>query len=165
MTVEDKYDGPRLEASSGEVSSGDEGKGKPVVTLDFMKQLMAYYKDRKTLHRRYAFQVRVTVSQLCSLSCCLWALLAKIHDNNTWCFMFAICFQILVDILSYFKTQPTLVDVDVPDGKKFTICGDIHGQFYDLMNVFELNGLPSEDNPYLFNGKPSYQNPHVFHFS
>ena len=71
--------------------------------------------------------------------------------------MFAICFQILVDILSYFKTQPTLVDVDVPDGKKFTICGDIHGQFYDLMNVFELNGLPSEDNPYLFNGKPPYQ--------
>ena len=57
MSVEDKYDGPRLEASSGEVSSGDEGKGKPVVTLDFMKQLMAYYKDRKTLHRRYAFQV------------------------------------------------------------------------------------------------------------
>ena len=71
--------------------------------------------------------------------------------------MFAICFQILVDILSYFKTQPTLVDVDVPDGKKFTICGDIHGQFYDLMNVFELNGLPSEDNPYLFNGKLSCQ--------
>ena len=66
--------------------------------------------------------------------------------------MFVI-FQMLVDILTYFKTQPTLVDVDVPDGKKFTICGDIHGQFYDLMNIFELNGLPSEENPYLFNGK------------
>ena len=51
--------------------------------------------------------------------------------------MFAVFFQILVDILSYFKTQPTLVDVDVPDGKKFTICGDIHGQFYNFMNVFE----------------------------
>lgn len=25
-------------------------------------------------------------------------------------------------------------------------------QFYDLINIFELNGLPSEDNPYLFNG-------------
>lgn len=25
-------------------------------------------------------------------------------------------------------------------------------QFYDLLNIFKLNGLPSEENPYLFNG-------------
>ena len=74
------------------------------------------------------------------------------HYKNGKCLHRRYAFQILKDILHFFKTQPTLVDVDVPDGSKFTICGDIHGQYFDLMNIFELNGLPSEDNPYLFNG-------------
>lgn len=61
-------------------------------------------------------------------------------------------YQILVEIKNFFIKQPSLVDITVPKGEKFTVCGDIHGQFYDLLNIFELNGLPSESNPYLFNG-------------
>lgn len=53
---------------------------------------------------------------------------------------------------AFLRKQPSLVDVKIPDDGKFTVCGDIHGQFYDLMNIFDKNGLPSETNPYLFNG-------------
>nr|XP_037271962.1 serine/threonine-protein phosphatase 5-like [Rhipicephalus microplus] len=61
-------------------------------------------------------------------------------------------YKILVDAKALFQPLPSLVDIAVPPECKFTICGDIHGQFFDLMNIFELNGLPSETNPYLFNG-------------
>ena len=50
------------------------------------------------------------------------------------------------------KALPSLVDVDVPAGQKVTICGDTHGQYFDLLHIFKLNGLPSLSNPYVFNG-------------
>ncbi|KAF6772989.1 hypothetical protein AHF37_08204 [Paragonimus kellicotti] len=59
---------------------------------------------------------------------------------------------ILKEMYHYLRSLPTLIDIDVPEGAKFTVCGDIHGQFYDLMHIFDLNGLPSKENPYLFNG-------------
>lgn len=62
---------------------------------------------------------------------------------------FCAIFQILLMIRKMFESLPTLVDIEVSVGHKFTVCGDIHGQFYDLCNIFELNGLPSEENPYV----------------
>ncbi|GAB4824812.1 Serine/threonine-protein phosphatase 5 [Ancistrocladus abbreviatus] len=61
-------------------------------------------------------------------------------------------FQIVLQTREMLRALPSLVDITVPDGRHFTVCGDVHGQFYDLLNIFELNGLPSEENPYLFNG-------------
>ncbi|XP_040973468.1 serine/threonine-protein phosphatase 5 isoform X1 [Gossypium hirsutum] len=104
-----------------------------VVTLDFVKKMMDDFKNQKCLHKRYAF-------------------------------------QIVLQMRKMLRSQPSLVDINVPDGSHFTVCGDVHGQFqlcfffldntailiclmfYDLINIFELNGLPSEENPYLFNG-------------
>ena len=50
------------------------------------------------------------------------------------------------------QKQEALIDIYIPKGKKFTVVGDIHGQFYDLLHIFEINGFPGEDNLYLFNG-------------
>lgn len=60
--------------------------------------------------------------------------------------------EILSQVYKYFVGESTLVDVDIEYGKEFTVVGDIHGQFYDLLNIFKINKLPSDENPYLFNG-------------
>uniref|UniRef100_A0A8C2SX94 Serine/threonine-protein phosphatase n=1 Tax=Coturnix japonica TaxID=93934 RepID=A0A8C2SX94_COTJA len=61
-------------------------------------------------------------------------------------------YQILVQVKEVLSKLPTLVETTLKETEMVTVCGDTHGQFYDLLNIFELNGLPSESNPYIFNG-------------
>jgi len=60
--------------------------------------------------------------------------------------------EVVLQARDVLKAHATLMDIPVPEGTHFTVCGDVHGQYYDLLNIFELNGLPSTENPYLFNG-------------
>lgn len=60
--------------------------------------------------------------------------------------------QIIVEAYNVFRALPSLVDITVQPQNHITVCGDTHGQYYDVLHIFELNGLPSLDNPYVFNG-------------
>jgi len=53
-----------------------------------------------------------------------------------------------VEAKKILDAEPTLVDFE----GKVTVFGDIHGQFYDLLNIFSINGYPSGTNPCVFNG-------------
>ncbi|XP_024387762.1 serine/threonine-protein phosphatase 5 [Physcomitrium patens] len=101
IVVDDSYQGARIEEDN--------------ITLDFVTKMIDDFKQQRSVHTRYAFQILLKTREL---------LLAT----------------------------PTLVHIAIPDGGHFTVCGDIHGQYYDLLNIFKLNGLPSKENPYLFNG-------------
>nr|XP_027202171.1 serine/threonine-protein phosphatase 5-like [Dermatophagoides pteronyssinus] len=61
--------------------------------------------------------------------------------------------KIIAKATQFSKTLPNVVRINSDVAKAtVTVCGDIHGQYYDLLNIFKLNGKPSETNYYVFNG-------------
>lgn len=72
--------------------------------------------------------------------------------------------RLLISCKHYFEKLPSLIEISIPDAPpdhespnnnvapRVTVCGDTHGQFYDVLHIFEINGYPSPTNPYLFNG-------------
>jgi len=60
--------------------------------------------------------------------------------------------MIIVKATELFEKDDTLVHIALDDLEEITVCGDVHGQYYDMLNIFGINGNPSEENPYLFNG-------------
>ncbi|EZF73992.1 hypothetical protein H105_04321 [Trichophyton soudanense CBS 452.61] len=61
-------------------------------------------------------------------------------------------FQIVKAVRDIVYNEPTMVEIGVEEGSKLTVCGDTHGQFFDLLEIFRLNGFPSDTHSYLFNG-------------
>ncbi|KAI8338341.1 Metallo-dependent phosphatase-like protein [Chlamydoabsidia padenii] len=61
-------------------------------------------------------------------------------------------FMILLAVRKMMMQAPSLIDITIPKDGKLTVCGDVHGQFYDFINIFTFNGYPSANHAYLFNG-------------
>lgn len=69
--------------------------------------------------------------------------------------------RVLLSARKYFANLSSLMEIDLPASPpshdtnskpRLTVCGDTHGQYYDVLNIFEMNGWPDKTNPYLFNG-------------
>lgn len=61
-------------------------------------------------------------------------------------------YQIVKAVRDIVYNEPTMVETQVAPKTTLTVCGDTHGQYFDLLEIFRLNGFPTDEHPYLFNG-------------
>eukprot|EP00937_MAST-01D_sp_MAST-1D-sp2_P002623 g2623.t1 len=136
MAVPGDYDGPRLPES-----------GAGGIDAAFVDAMLERFRSQKTIHRKYLIQILLACIDFFRAQPSLTDISLPATEAST--------------------STPPGGDGDGDGGEAeekaastpaagyephVNVCGDTHGQFYDLLNIFELGGKPSPSNPFLFNG-------------
>eukprot|EP00210_Caulerpa_lentillifera_P006344 g6060.t1 len=61
--------------------------------------------------------------------------------------------ELFKNAIQILKTEPTVLDLDFLDVEiQVTVVGDTHGQFHDVLKMFEVAGVPSNQSTFILNG-------------
>lgn len=130
IQIESSWSGPSLEISATKTDgvSTVEVQG---INNEYLQYMIQHFKDGKTLPKKHVLAIVNLVHQI----------LAK---EKT-----------MVEVSlphSKLKAGPADDEIIVDGASTFTVVGDTHGQFYDVLHMFEKFGYVGPDHVYLFNG-------------
>lgn len=146
MTVEDSYKGAPLEITIDENEKTTESSDDTHEDYSKMSESQALKKIRSLLKNLHVNVTQTFIDSMITLF--------KDGKQIPRKYLFAI----VLYAMKIFIEEPTMVEIDLAEATKIdkqakiTVCGDTHGQFYDLLNIFEKNGYPSKTHIYVFNG-------------
>jgi serine/threonine-protein phosphatase 5 len=133
VQIEKSWTGPELEITSSRDSDGHLSVDIQGVNIEYLKYAIKHFKEGGRLPKRHVFAIIAKVNEI-------------LRTENT-----------LVEIsLPHAKIDHALLDkpddILLTNGKTITVVGDTHGQFYDVMNLFDKFGFVSDEHIYLING-------------
>ena len=106
------------------------------------------YTKRRVPSVNYPATEKLTYSQLCDPETNILNFeIVKNHLQREGRFTLQAATTLIQKATEILSEEDTLLDLDTP----LTVCGDIHGQFFDLIKLFEVGGHP-KDVKYLFLG-------------
>lgn len=135
ILVEKSWDGPALDISTSKKSGGDGVQDMDIeikgLDIDYLKFMIKRFKEGGKLPKKHVFAIIAKVHQILKQE----ASMVEVSIPHP-------------DIPSEYSSD----EVVLPNGKKVTVVGDTHGQFYDVLNLFSRFGHVSDDHIFLFNG-------------
>jgi serine/threonine-protein phosphatase 5 len=140
IVVESSYTGPRIAYDSN---------NQPVIDIEFVKECIEYMRIQKFIHRKYVIEIlQHAIKYFCTLPSLINVSIPRINSSSSTTSTTSSSDSSSIDAMNTGISQMELSE----ELGTLTVCGDTHGQFYDLLNIFTLGGFPSSTNAYLFNG-------------
>lgn len=131
LLIEKTWTGPSLDITVKERAANDIDIDIQGLDNDYLKYMIKHFKNGGKLPKKHVFAIVAKVYQL-------------LRQEAT-----------MVEIsLPHSKLSQSEENTNelIVGGKKITVVGDTHGQFYDVLNLFNKFGFVSEDHIYVFNG-------------
>lgn len=131
MIIEKTWEGPSLEITSTTTESGVKVDIEGL-DLGYLKYMIKHFKAGGKIPKKHAFAIIAKVTEICK------------HEKTM--------VELSLPHNLYTNAEASKDELLLAKSKKLTVVGDTHGQFYDVLNLFNKFGFVSDQHSYLFNG-------------